>query len=161
VLRTPPRLPGLTAWLPRAFRQVARRAGATAGHVTLVLVADTDMAQLHWQYQRVRGTTDVLTFDLRHPPADPATPLDADLVLCVDTARRQATARGHAVRLELLLYATHGLLHLLGYDDHNPAAAAAMHQREDDLLTAAGFGSVYAQKRAAVRGQRSGRRTTG
>ena len=37
----------------------------------------------------------------------------------------------------------HGLLHLLGYDDTSPEAAAAMHAREDELLQTAGYGPVY------------------
>jgi ssRNA-specific RNase YbeY (16S rRNA maturation enzyme) len=37
----------------------------------------------------------------------------------------------------------HGLLHLQGYDDHTAADARAMHRREDELLTAAGFGAVF------------------
>ena len=35
------------------------------------------------------------------------------------------------------------LLHLLGYDDHTPEDARAMHSREDELLTAIGYGPVY------------------
>ena len=71
-------------------------------------------------------------------------PVEGDVVVCVDEARRQAVNRGHEVRAEVLLYAVHGLLHLLGYDDHEPDSAAAMHDREDTLLAALGVGRVYA-----------------
>lgn len=44
---------------------------------------------------------------------------------------------------ELALYVVHGLLHLSGYDDHDPSAARIMHAREDALLVALGLGPVY------------------
>ena len=99
------------------------------------------MARLHEQYAGVPGTTDVLTFDLRD---DPAEPLVGDIAICWDEAVRQADARHHPPRHEALLYAVHGLMHLLGEDDHDPAAAARMHLREDRLLAELGLPPVYA-----------------
>lgn len=147
--------PPSIVWLPRRLARVAAAAGVDGGLVTLVLVGDGEMTELHARYKNAVSTTDVLSFDLRDDPAPgtaPGTapapgagePIEADLVLCVDEANRQSAARRHDARHELLLYAVHGLLHLLGHDDHAPAAAAAMHRREDELLAAVGVGPVYA-----------------
>jgi len=132
----------LRAWLTEQFEAMVLRAGVMQGRICISIVDDAVMAQLHEQYCDEPGTTDVLTFDLREQPDHD---LDADLVLCLDEAKRQSASRGHEVRLELLLYAVHGLLHLLGEDDHDPSAAARMHEKEDELLTQAGFGAVYAR----------------
>ena len=132
--------PPATDWLPSALNRILALAEVEPAELTLAVVDDARMAQLHAHHCGELGTTDVLTFDLRDSPDEP---LVAELVLCRDVAARQAAARGHAARLELLLYAVHGLLHLLGYDDHTEADAAAMHAREDQLLTAAGWGKVY------------------
>jgi len=107
---------------------------------TLVLVDAERMAELHKQYMAEPDPTDVLTFDMRD--AGDA-PLEGDLILCRDVARAQAEQRGHSARQELLLYAVHGLLHMLGHDDHESEAWAAMHQRENELLTAVGEGAIY------------------
>lgn len=115
------------------------------GEARVKLVRDDEMARNHQQHKGVAGTTDVLTFDL----ADDADTLDADILICVDEARRQADARGHAVEHELMLYLVHGLLHCLGHDDTSPEAADAMHRREDELLTAIGLGPVYARPEAS------------
>ncbi len=114
------------------------------GHIDLTLVDDETMIELHTQSHNDPTTTDVITFDLRDEPV-PGQPtlLEADLILCVDVAQREAAARGHDVRTELLLYAVHGMLHLLGEDDLDPESAARMHVREDRLLRAIGIGSVY------------------
>ncbi len=132
--------PPISGWFEHHLAQIASLAGVSNGWVSVAIVDDARMAQIHQRYAGVAGTTDVLTFDLRdHPQAD----LEGDLVICLDEAARQAADKGHAVRLEALLYAVHGLLHLIGYDDGDPQEAQAMHQKEDQLLVAAGLGPVY------------------
>ncbi len=123
-----------------------------SGSLTVVVVNDARMAELHLRYSNVPGTTDVLTFDLLggfgKGPARPSTQfpkshIEGDVVVCLDVADREAKVRRRAVRLEVLLYALHGLLHLIGYDDHTPSGYRSMHQQEDFLLTQAGIGSLF------------------
>lgn len=104
------------------------------------VVDDETMSTLHSRHAGETGTTDVLTFDLRE---DVEQPLDADIVVCIDEAGRQAATRGHAVERELLLYILHGALHCLGHDDHDDAAYLAMHREEDAVLTAIGVGRTF------------------
>lgn len=134
--------------------QMAGRAGAlldASGEVRVRIVGDAEMAAAHQRWSGVAGTTDVLTFDMRQPvaPGAPAHPLDTDLLVCIDEASRQASLRGHELGKELLLYIIHGMLHCLGHDDHDQAAAAKMHAREDEVLTALGVGAVYGRGGAA------------
>lgn len=155
----------LDAWLVSQFAAVTALIGVNAAAISLVIVDDEEMAELHERYKGVAGTTDVLTFDLSDP-ADLAecaengtndgndvavseaeidlSAIEGDVIICYDEANRQAKRRGHALSHELLLYAVHGLLHLLGYDDHDEADAAVMHAREDELLTEIGLGPVFA-----------------
>ena len=147
--------PATRRWLASNLKKLARLADVTAGTLNIRIVEDETMAEFHWQYTGVLGTTDVLTFDLvdsedelAHETEDEASqrPIEADIMVCVDEATRQAKALNHDVRMELLLYCLHGLLHLLGYDDHSKAGYAAMHKREDQLLAAAGFEPVFKKK---------------
>lgn len=147
-------------WLREKYLEITIILGVPANAVTLAIVEDAEMSDLHEQYKSVPGTTDVLTFDLRDADAatdsattdtgtgDPSTTIDpmdveGDVALCLDEAKRQASARGHDVSHELLLYAVHALLHLLGYDDHDETDAAAMHAREDELLSQVGLEPIY------------------
>ncbi|MCC7146813.1 MAG: rRNA maturation RNase YbeY [Phycisphaeraceae bacterium] len=136
--------PSLDSWLKESLAKILRAAALPEASVSLVIVDDRMMSDLHQRFLQDDSTTDVLTFDLRD---DAAQPIDVELVLCLDEAARQAAVRQVPVQLELLLYAVHGLLHCCGHDDHDPAAAAAMHRREDELLIAAGFPPVYAGSR--------------
>jgi probable rRNA maturation factor len=140
---TPDCDPPASGWLEDQFTRIAHLAGVEDGQINLAIVDDERMAQWHQQYCGQPGTTDVLTFDLRDEPGGIETPVEGDIVLCIEEAARQAQNRGHDTRLELLLYAVHGLLHLLGEDDHDPADYEKMHQREDELLKRAGLGPVF------------------
>lgn len=116
------------------------------GEIRIKLVHDDEMSHAHQQYKGIPSTTDVLTFDLRddHPTPPPENPvLDTDLLVCVDQAQRQATARGIDLQRELLLYSIHGLLHCLNYDDTSTEKAQAMHAKEDQLLIKLGVGATF------------------
>jgi len=147
---------GGRSWLrehaERALGIVAEGTGIAGRHdARLRLVGDEAMARAHEAHKGVSGTTDVLTFDLRE---DSGAPLDADILLCVDEAARQAAARGIPVARELLLYAVHGLLHCAGHDDPDEASAARMHAREDEILEALGVGTTYADTSSSGGGGR-------
>lgn len=141
MLETPDTDPPITGWIERLLARIAALAGVGAGHIGLLIVDDRRMAALHEQYRGQAVTTDVLSFDLRGNPADP---LEGDIAICIDQAAREARRRGTDARVEALLYAVHGLLHLLGEDDVDPDRAERMHRREDKLLSAVGVGPVYA-----------------
>lgn len=112
------------------------------GEVRIRLLDDAAMIDAHTRYSNDPTTTDVLTFDLSDGSG--ARVLDVDLLLCVDEARRQAAARGHGLEQELALYALHGMLHCVGYDDHDEARFEAMHAEEDRILEAIGIGRTFA-----------------
>lgn len=138
----------IDGWLGAMVAKAIGLCGVKQAELNLVIVADDEMAQLHEQYTGVLGTTDVLTFDMAEgglPPELGNRPviLEGDIILCLDEAKRQADQRNHPIRHELLLYAIHGLLHLLGEDDHDEAAYQRMHAREDELLQALGIGRVF------------------
>lgn len=141
----------IDGWLDQQVCRAIALCEVKQAQLNLVIVADEEMAQLHEQYTGVAGTTDVLTFDLAEggTPSGPEhapTTIEADIILCLDEARRQAAPRGHEPRHEVLLYAIHGLMHLLGEDDHDDEAYQRMHAREDALLQLMGFAPLFNSK---------------
>jgi len=59
-----------------------------------------------------------------------------DIVISLETAARQAPEHGHSLEQELLFLASHGLLHLVGWDHPDDASLAAMLARQERLLAA-------------------------
>lgn len=139
-----------STWLRSRLAGAVAALGLGEVELSIAIVDDATMAQLHARHLEEGTTTDVLTFDLRDEPfagvpeAGVWPPVDGEVVLCLDEARRRASERGHSTDRELLLYAVHGLLHLLGYDDRDGEAAGRMHEKEDELLEAIGVGRTYA-----------------
>lgn len=113
--------------------------------ISVALVNDARMSELHLRFMNIPGPTDVLTFELDHDPLGRC--VSGEIVVCVPEARRQAARLGHDLQHELLLYVLHGVLHLCGYDDRNRELYRRMHRAEDRILTAIGIGPVFTRPR--------------
>lgn len=108
--------------------------------LSVLLVDEAAMSELHVQWMDEPGPTDVLSFpmDELRPPRDdderPVPGLLGDVVLCPTVAERQAAAAGHTPDDELHLLTTHGILHLLGYDHADPAEEREMFGLQDEIV---------------------------
>ncbi len=95
--------------------------GTGEREVTVVLVGDRAIRRLKretWPGGDLdpQAATDVLSFPAWEP-GDPFMPPHlGDIFISLDTAQRQADARGHSLTREVALLASHGLTHLLGFD---------------------------------------------
>ena len=126
----------------RMIRAAARRDHRADYEVSLRLVDDAQIHALNRGYRKKDRPTDVLAFAQREGPAAALHPaLLGDIVISVDTARRQAR-RG--LYRELIHLASHGLCHLLGYDHRDDAEEAEMNARAAALR-------AEARRRGAVR----------
>jgi probable rRNA maturation factor len=132
-----PLVPMLRRQLQRAYRLL----NPPLKELSVALVGDKQMSELHHEFLGLTGPTDVLTFELEHDSCGRVT--SGEIAICVPVARRQARLRGGRAEHEVLLYALHGLLHLCGFDDRTESGFHAMHRREDHILAALGIGPVF------------------
>jgi len=118
--------------------------------LSVLLVDESVMTELHVRWMGESGPTDVLAFpmdELRPPQpggtraehagaADPpgVPGLLGDVVICPQVAGEQARNAEHDVQDEISLLCTHGILHLLGYDHADPDEHATMFGLQDRLL---------------------------
>jgi len=113
--------------------------GRDQSQLSVRVVDDATMSQLHRTHSNVSETTDVLTFDL----GSDESAIHADVAICCDVADRAASDRNHSLGEELLLYIVHGVLHCIGFDDHDEESHQKMHEEEDRILSAIGVGPVW------------------
>jgi probable rRNA maturation factor len=101
--------------------------------LSLVLVNDMYIRNLNWKYRRKDSATDVLAFPMRDSRGLSGSVL-GDVVISVETAKKEAKKRKKDFQDELDLYFVHGILHLLGYDDEKPRARKKMKTKEKELM---------------------------
>ena len=98
----------------------------------------TNDAGIHPPNRDWRGKdrpTDVLSFSQMDSVDVPGAPrLLGDVVISVETARRQAEERGHELARELTVLLVHGIVHLAGYDHEEDDEAEVMEAIEREIL---------------------------
>ena len=132
---TLPRTLGLTRTeLKAAAKVFAAKSGARIGTpfraVTVILQDDAFSAEVHEAINGASGATDVITQGYDAMPGE-APGIYGELYVNVDQAVRVAPKRrGWSAAKELLLYVAHGMDHLSGADDLEPADYNRMRRRE-------------------------------
>ncbi|MDJ0533859.1 MAG: rRNA maturation RNase YbeY [Xenococcaceae cyanobacterium MO_207.B15] len=107
--------------------------------LTMRLTSDREIQAFNAQYRHKNQPTDVLAFaalETEVPqPANFNEPLYlGDIIISLDTATRQASDRKHSLTEELAWLATHGLLHLLGWDHPDELSLEKMLSQQAELL---------------------------
>lgn len=113
--------------------------GRTTAELGVVVVGDEEMRALNRDHRGRDRATDVLSFSQLDDQPQPgeAPQILGDVVISVDTARRQAEAGGWTLDEELARLLVHGLLHLLGHDHEAGAEQEARMKGEETRLAAA------------------------
>ena len=127
-------------WLGALQEELPAELQAEAYSLGLQFCDDAAIAELNGQWRHQPRPTDVLSFAAQEeaPQTLEGVPLElGDIVISIPTAERQAPEHGHSLEQELLFLASHGLLHLLGWDHPDEAALAAMLKRQEALLQSA------------------------
>lgn len=122
--------------------------------LAIYLVSAPEITRLNEKFLQHAGSTDVITFDytekagpasrlasfeVRARPSEDrrnafCTLLHGEIFICLDEAASQSRRFGATWQRELVRYAVHGLLHLLGYDDQNAWVGRKMKKAEDTLV---------------------------
>lgn len=112
----------------RACRLALGRRTGRRGEINVIFTTNPDIRRINRRFLRHDRSTDVIAFAYDEESSF------GDIYISVDQARRQAKELGHSLLEELLTLAVHGMLHLLGYDDHAPRARARMFMRQTRVV---------------------------
>lgn len=140
------------AVMRRRAEKMLRSRALSAVELSVALVGDAAIRELNRAYRKKNKPTDVLAFPLQELDRGRGRPsgLLGDVILSIDTARRQAKQHRRSLLDELTMLLAHGLLHLLGYDHRTDAEEHEM-TAETRLLEAAARARRPASKRAPRR----------
>jgi probable rRNA maturation factor len=111
--------------------------------LSLRLTDDEEIQNLNREFRSKDQPTDVLSFaalevDCPNLPVEEPLGL-GDIIISVETAARQAEIQGHSIETELIWLASHGLLHLLGWDHPDEPSLIEMLNQQRELLNTIGI----------------------
>lgn len=101
--------------------------------LSIVLVGAKESAEMNEKFLGHEGATDVITFDYSETQKIKGR-LHGEIFICVEEAEKQAKEFKTSRQSELVRYVVHGILHLVGHDDLNPAARKKMKRVEGRLV---------------------------
>jgi rRNA maturation RNase YbeY len=113
------------------LRLVAESEIRRIGDVNIIFCSDHYILDINRRYLEHDYFTDIITFDYCEGEK-----LSGDLFISVDTVRENALEYGaESFDQELARVMVHGLLHLIGYDDHSEEDKKVMREKENDYLS--------------------------
>ena len=116
--------------ISRWIKEIVAHAELKVGELSIVFCSDPYILAVNRQYLGHDYYTDIITFDYCEGSV-----LSGDLIISVDTVRANAEEYGAAsFEEELHRVIIHGVLHLIGFDDHTPKDRAEMRRQENAAL---------------------------
>ena len=113
----------------RWLKMVAGSEIKSLGDISIIFCSDNYILDVNIRYLHHDYFTDVITFDYCE-----GNKLSGDLFISIDSVRENAIEFGTEFDEELHRVIVHGLLHLIGYDDHTPEEQKVMRAKEDYYL---------------------------
>jgi probable rRNA maturation factor len=103
--------------------------------LNIAFVEDDYMTELHIKWMDEPGTTDVLSFPMDMPEEPGEAVTLGDIVISPVVAAAHALTQGHSTEHEIYILATHGLLHIIGYDHAESAEEKVMFDLQEKIVT--------------------------
>ena len=102
--------------------------------MSILFTDDKFIRSLNNKYRGIDKPTDVLSFSIQEgvdkSPVVESEKLLGDIIVSVETAKRQADTLNHSIEKELTVLMIHGLLHLTGYDHEKDQDYKIMRKKE-------------------------------
>ena len=114
----------------RWLRLVAESEIRRLGDLSIIFCSDNYILDINMKYLQHDYFTDIITFDYCEGEK-----ISGDLFISVDSVRENAAFYGTEFEDELNRVMVHGVLHLIGYDDHTQKDIKMMRSKEDYYLS--------------------------
>ena len=104
----------------------------------IIFVNNEEIHEINKNYRNVDIVTDVISFALEDNEVDAfeSFRILGDIYIAIDVAYDQAIEYNHSREREVCFLATHGILHLLGYDHMTVEEEKEMFTKQEELLNA-------------------------
>ena len=103
--------------------------------VSVIIVNNDKIHEINNNYRGIDRPTDVISFALEEGENyEVKERMLGDIYISIDKVFEQAKEYGHSIKRELFFLATHGFLHLLGYDHMTKEDEEVMFKKQEEVL---------------------------
>jgi len=127
--------PKFTTKINKWVKSIANSKGYTRLNLNYIFCSDEELLELNKSFLGHDYYTDIITFDTIDDQIVKKYALSGDIFISIDTVRINARNYDVPFETELLRVMIHGVLHLMGYDDHTTDQQNEMHHQEDLALS--------------------------
>ena len=119
-------LQSIKAWIGEVVEQY----GKTIGELYYYFCSDEKLLEINRERLGHDFYTDIVTF----PLTDCETVLSSEFCISVDRIKENSVTFGRSYESELHRVIIHGVLHLIGFDDHSDEDEKVMREKEEEAL---------------------------
>ncbi len=123
-------------YLQKYIKYLTKKLNIKDAIFNIIFVENEDIQKLNKNYRGIDRITDVISFALEDNSdlKEPGIRVLGDIYIAIDVAHEQAKLYNHSNIREICFLATHGLLHLLGYDHLTEEEEKIMFKKQKELL---------------------------
>jgi rRNA maturation RNase YbeY len=113
------------------INEIARTERKKVRNINFIFCSDVYLHDLNVKYLNHDTFTDVITFDLADNPDE----LCGDIFISIDRIKDNSKTFENSFRIELNRVISHGILHLIGYNDKTKDEILIIRKKEDYYLS--------------------------
>lgn len=108
------------------IEQLIIEEGKEMGEITYIFCNDKFLLERNQKYLNHDTLTDIITFDYCQGDI-----ISSDIMISIDRVKENSTIFENSFSDELKRVMSHGILHLIGYNDHNEKDKEIMREKEN------------------------------
>lgn len=113
------------------LKNIIESEGFGLNQINYIFCSDEYLLSINQQYLNHDFYTDIITFD----NSDEEQTIEGDIFISIDRIKENAEQLSKVFYEELLRVLVHGVLHLVGYDDHEDKDELLMREKEDSYIS--------------------------
>ena len=112
------------------LKDVITQEGKTPGDIHYIFLSDSGLLEINKQFLNHHDFTDIITF----PLSESEQIIRGEIYISLDRVKENASLNNVNFHQEIARVLVHGVLHLLGYNDHTKEEKNEMRSKEDYYL---------------------------